>query len=468
MRAVFYNFNKRKNSTKQPAVQGTVKDVQLKDVCTIINPVLVIQENPSQYNYVYIPEFARYYFVTNWAYVLGRWEISLAVDVLASFKGSILEQSANILYADSSTKNIVDQRIPVKADVSTHVVDKALDGITITGYANQGAVMLGITGVGSFGVYLMSDSALVSDLLDGVDNWAADKDMIKQFFFGGSAAQNLKSAIALPILLGSGDVGGSAVPLTLGNYPAKYNDIAITGTKVTKPILTKVTDISIPWQNNDWRRNPPYTNVYLYLPFIGLMSMPTADMINDSTLAVQYSINVTSGDLSIQVRGKTSNRIFATASTNIAMAIAYGSAGIDTAKITSAITAGAGAVIAGASAIVTGGLSVPAVLGIGGGLAAAAGGTLSGIAGNTAGSGGLGGGSSQGLDRVMHCYVVTRELTDSPNNFNAIMGKPYFGVNKLKNFEGFVMTEGFSIDEGLSDQERNTINSMCDIGIYVE
>ena len=57
----------------------------------IINPSIIIEaDNLTQYNYMYIPEFGRYYFITGITSIRNNlWEISGKVDVLMSFKDGI-------------------------------------------------------------------------------------------------------------------------------------------------------------------------------------------------------------------------------------------------------------------------------------------------------------------------------------------------------------------------------------------
>ena len=64
----------------------------LKEDTSILNPVVLIEiEDPAEYNYTYIPEFNRYYFINDIVSVRnGIWRISMTVDVLMSFKSSIL------------------------------------------------------------------------------------------------------------------------------------------------------------------------------------------------------------------------------------------------------------------------------------------------------------------------------------------------------------------------------------------
>lgn len=468
-----YNFNKKRNSTKQPT-GGTSKSCVLKEDTSLESPTFILESYDSSWSYCSF--MGRFYYIDDVVFSSNKlFELRCSTDVLATYKSDILKVDCNILYCDGSTKNIIDQRIPLLASVDVNEEYKAIDGLTITGYDNQGAIILGITGKGSFGSYLMQDSTLMSELLDGVDDyWATStEDQIagwKQFFYGGSAAENLKSAIALPMLIDGSKLGSDATSLYLGNYPCKdSNNKDIKGYKINKPILTYTTTISIPWKYNDWRRFAPYSEVILYLPFIGTIQMPTSAMIADNSLVIQYSVNVTSGDIAVQYKGKDTNRIYGTASANIAMNTAYGSTGIDTTKMTMAVVTGLGTLItAGASALASGGMSIPIALGLGGGLATSAATTLSALGGNGSGSGGLGGGATQGLDRVIHCYVINRTLSAEQSTFNPIMGKPFMQVDKISNHVGFVMTEGFSVNIAGLGQDKDTINKMMDSGVYIE
>lgn len=476
MLARFYNLSKRNKSTMVPTGSGVEKSIYLKDATTVIRPTIVVQTMDAvTYNYVYLTNWNRYYFVADWMYIKGRWEISLIEDFLASFKAGIITTSCNILYASGSTKAVVDSRIPVRSIVQRISVPKAIDEMTIV---DDGMVILGITGKGSFGAYLMENSNLVSELLDGMDGWIGSSisdqfELTKQLLYGGSASECLRSALKIPVLFSGLDVSTQpAEPLYLGNYPCKdSNGNAIRGYKIDKPIINFIDDIEIPWLHSEgsWQRTSNYTNVILYLPFIGNIQIPVTEAQNDSALEVNYSINVTSGDVSVQVKGSDTSIIFANCNANIAMPTAYGSTGINTSKMTSAIVAGVGAVIAGAAVLATGGAAAPAVLGIGGGLAAAAGGTITALGGNGSGSGGLGGGAAQGLDRVAHVYLTSKVLTDTQNAFDPIMGKPFYGVSTPGAFSGYVQTDGFQFSSsGASSEEKDMINALMDGGVYIE
>lgn len=69
----------------------------LKDATSILRPVIKIRTSEviTTYNYMYISEFDRYYFIDDIVSVNnGLWEISAHVDVLETYKSDILSNTA--------------------------------------------------------------------------------------------------------------------------------------------------------------------------------------------------------------------------------------------------------------------------------------------------------------------------------------------------------------------------------------
>lgn len=95
--------NSEKNKIGKSLSNLNVFSGSLKDETSVINPVVIMElENPTGFNYAYIPEFARYYFIDNIVSVrTGLWKISMKVDVLESFKNSIL--GISVILSDSTT-----------------------------------------------------------------------------------------------------------------------------------------------------------------------------------------------------------------------------------------------------------------------------------------------------------------------------------------------------------------------------
>ena len=237
------------------------------------------------------------------------------------------------------------------------------------------------------------------------------------------------------------------------------------GMRVHNPFLSASAVIDIPWKYSDWRRNAPYTKVFLYLPIFGLISITSSDIINESQLSILYSLNMLGGDMAFMVRGTTSGRKIATGSANIAMQSPYGSANIAGGKALSGVGVAVGSLAAVAAGVVTGGA---ATLAIGGGIAAASGGLISALGGETAGGGGLSGSAVTGLDLGIMCTTVSRDLSDSQSSLNPIIGKPVMAKHTVQTYAGFVQTDGFEVAGTMTDAERESINSMLDRGIYYE
>lgn len=66
----------------------------LREASSIIVPSILIQSNPIGYNYAYIPEFGRYYYIKNiTAFRKGAYIVDLKCDVLMTFREEILNMS---------------------------------------------------------------------------------------------------------------------------------------------------------------------------------------------------------------------------------------------------------------------------------------------------------------------------------------------------------------------------------------
>lgn len=150
MNITFYSFAKKSNSTKQPpANSGTVLSCQLKAETDMLNPTLVINNTPMAWNpiwnYCYIPNFKRYYFINSWTWLNGVWECSCAVDALASWKTDIGGNIEYILRTDSTVvynEDITDTMYPATTDVET---ESFLSGTNpFTADLTQGCYIVGI------------------------------------------------------------------------------------------------------------------------------------------------------------------------------------------------------------------------------------------------------------------------------------------------------------------------------------
>ena len=119
MQIDFYiNFTKRQNSTKRPVEGGIVTKHTLtgylKEPCSVMNPVINIQEIPIQnapcvFTYAWIPTFYRYYFVKDWVWNDGLWTVHLEVDVLATYRPHIGDTYAYIERCAGVASGVTDR-----------------------------------------------------------------------------------------------------------------------------------------------------------------------------------------------------------------------------------------------------------------------------------------------------------------------------------------------------------------------
>ena len=124
---LYKGFAKKENSTKQPASGTLTLGVQgvFKEPCSVLNPVLRIERLaldavPYDYNYARYVEGNRYYFIEDWVWADGLWEVHMKEDVLATFKTAIGNQSEYVLRTDSTTNfngEITDTTYPATTDI---------------------------------------------------------------------------------------------------------------------------------------------------------------------------------------------------------------------------------------------------------------------------------------------------------------------------------------------------------------
>ena len=101
------NNNSEKNKINKTITAGITLSGALRNSSNVVTPTIIINiENPTIYNYAYIPEFKRYYFITDYISVrTGIWQINLKSDVLMSFKDSILASRVLVNKSESNGNN---------------------------------------------------------------------------------------------------------------------------------------------------------------------------------------------------------------------------------------------------------------------------------------------------------------------------------------------------------------------------
>lgn len=100
MNIYLYTSSAEPNSFPKELGEAVKIEGTLRDECDILNPVItLVGFNPANtFNYCYIPDFKRYYFITESSVIRTNvMELTMHVDVLQSWSNKILEQEGVIL-----------------------------------------------------------------------------------------------------------------------------------------------------------------------------------------------------------------------------------------------------------------------------------------------------------------------------------------------------------------------------------
>ncbi len=122
MNLKLYTNISEKNCIGKTLINETDFQGVLREQSSIINPVIRVQSTElPNFNYAYLPDFKRYYFIVGIRNMTTNiWEISLSVDVLESFKESIKANTAIISDTESIGKDTYIEGEQWKANVKNN------------------------------------------------------------------------------------------------------------------------------------------------------------------------------------------------------------------------------------------------------------------------------------------------------------------------------------------------------------
>lgn len=469
--ATFYTTSKRHNSTLIPA-DGVEIAVNLKGGADLNAPLFLLNSS-SIPRYSMMMFEGKYYFINRVRNIRqDLYELECSVDVLATYKEEIQATDAFILYHNHTNTEISDKRISTNTIKAISSATGQFDTLGNVGSGANAAVVVNVMGEGSCCSYGMTQSE-ANNLMNNYDDWWRDESQlpppqeiqsltdvaevlkytaeafyysVKQLFSSGSAAECLRSAIMLPIPKSA--LSGSSAPIYLGKYRT-----ALNGTKIYDRIFSDGCTVNIPWQASDWRRNAPYTEIYLYIPYIGLVSISPSDVIGESSINISVNLDVSTGDSIFTIY--TATHKLGQYSTNLGSSFAIGSSNITP-------LAGATAIGAAAVSAVTGGMA-SVIAGSAGfnGLANFLSGMPSTYSGNS-------GAASIGLNSEVACFTIFHDTVANPHNLKEVIGEPTNKVMNIGDISGYVQTLVASVAGSMTDDERMSINALLDGGVYIE
>jgi len=486
----FYkNFKKRTNSTKQPAVnsQDRIIDCQLKENCSIENPVLRITTGSATagwqdtLNYAYIPSWGRYYKVRDAVYTGGNiWEIELQDDAPASNKANILQCNAFIEYSGLSGEVYVpDQRMTMRGNATM----AGSSTTTMRSYFSN-ELYYYVTVINEYGAdccyeFDRATFELICDKILDFD-LTAQEELERQV---GSVFQSITSVTAMPFSLKAhknqaedGYVADFA--FRIGNkfvYDGQGHFISgaiwhplpnVTPVPICDYCYSVDVNISIPWDANisDFRNLAPYTEFYLWLPFYGELEIPARYLVSATQLVVRCVFSVRDGTVTyhLMCNGRTFGTHTAVIAQELAIAQVIGNqigqmkAGLNMAQgvISSLASGNVISGIVGTAGSITNGLFNLGIAGLEKNVQ-----TL----GNTTGM------SMKYLPRDITLHRFYYPPVTTPSNYKTTMGAPYMRVDTLSNHAGyFVKCNSASVEISHYSGEAETINNMLNSGIYLE
>lgn len=361
-------FDKKKNSTKLPTDAGTQFDGEIKHDFAVTSPDITFnfgtQLYTPVYNYCYVPNLRRYYFITNWYYSAGLWIASLAVDVLATYKTDIGNSRQYVTRAYSQyDPSIIDTAYLTKGDGIIRMND-LLTPTTFWGassWGNNGTVVIGVVGanagaMGAVTYYAMQMStfgAFMQSMLTGI-SWAGisaseiSEELQKALI---NPTQYIVSCRWFPILYSGFGQGTYTTQLKLGWWTFSIGSARILNT-VSSAWVSRTSELRIP--HHPQSSNPrlayvdmsPYsTYTFKFLPF-GVFNIDSTELFGKTYLGVNVETNLMTGDAVLKLSAKgpvesyNFDSAFLVAESQVGVTIPVGQISADVGKYKNALLAG--------------------------------------------------------------------------------------------------------------------------------
>lgn len=466
MKATFYVFAKRSNSTKRPS-SGTDYNIEVKAPCNIINPEIKIASNanPTGYNYCYIPTWGRYYWVKNWTYYNSLWTASLVVDALASYRDQIGSSTEYVVRSSAQYDGTIsDSLYPAKATVQS--VTNAFQGgfaETISeGFFVIGFIAKNANSVGAVTYVVMTPGnakKLSAKLLTDVSYLSIDNaeisDSLTKILF--NPYQYIVSCNYFPFsiaeitahlpLVSSVDVGWWSVGIPCWILGADNNN------------LTKSVSVGIPKHPQAASRGgycnaSPYTDYTIFLQPFGVIPLDASKLWGATTLSIQYAVDLFTGDSILRMFTDTNQLVHETTA-KLGVPIQLSNITFDVPSGGGLLQTGIAAAFGGLQAALTGG----SFSDVGNGILNAAQATNADVASKGAT------GSTIAFDSVPYIVARFKILVDDNNEDH---GRPLCKRVQLSTIPGFIMVDDPDIALPATAAEIDSIKSYMKNGFFLE
>lgn len=194
--------NKRKNSTIINGIWDMTKECSLKNPTSVMNPVVTIYDTTDRmqkFNYAYIPDFNRYYFIDDIIYEdTGNVTLTMSIDVLASYRDEIANSNIYYLRGPQNVANgyIVDSLFPITTKARTYSDTFSTIETTATNLDNGYYILItagvmSATGTTGQTIYQLTP-AKMKEAVNALMSLADSTDF-------GNLAQGVKNSIFSPL-----------------------------------------------------------------------------------------------------------------------------------------------------------------------------------------------------------------------------------------------------------------------------
>lgn len=457
-----YTFEKYENSTKRPTGNGTTFSCKVKSPSSLETPKVELSTAyPGNFNYAYIPEWNRYYFITDCSYDEGLWVLQLKVDVLATYKTEIGNASLYVIRSSAEFDRAVkDEFYPVKAQMQySSQSEEGFSGYTYdSGYYVIN--VLGTTTTGNSTLFELTPEnyrKLISELYTDINGWQVT-DFVQSVVqkFGGNPAELLTSAMYFPLPFATHN-NTTEVPIKIGGWTST----TAVGVHLNNPIRylpgfnPNVNSHPQAALRGDYLSIAPYTKYELYVPGVGIINLDTSELRGVAKIYVTRSVDALTGKMFCLVETDANPTHYLAAVESqwgvpIALKGSNNGGSLISGAISSLGSAAIAAVTGGAAAII--------------GAVAAGVGTIAGSIGGATSSASAGG-SLVNLLEPMRLDTTFYYVTDDDNTHN---GRPLMKVRQLSNIPGFIMVQRGDVPIEGTAEEQAEIRRYLEGGFYYE
>lgn len=477
MQITLYKFSKPSNSTALPgsSVQSVSYECQIKTPSALSNPAVQLSKtaSPLGYNYAYIPDFGRYYFINDITYGLGIWYLDLAVDVLASFKADILSSTQYVVRnTNDYNSNIIDELYTTEADFSSasNSAGAVIDTDSSTAVSNyfnsnfsNGYFVIAVASANATGVSFYNLTAsqfreVVAEMMDYVPSDFDDvSDGVAKSMF--NPMQYILSCTWFPVDMHAG-FSRLVDHIYFGGYRVDLDDsVQMLGTTRGKHYYTTITVPKHPQATDrPYTKLSPYTQYLLVFEPFGSIPIDTTKLYGSASLRLDWYIDTYTGEAELLIKNADGDLI-QTATANVGVSVPISQLTVD--------------YIGGASSVVS---TIANTIGnaVTGNLAGSIG-SLAGGVGNVLKSAmpqvQTKGASGSFTSYIMGAPVLHGYFTPQVDTDPAHQGRPLCENKTLSTLSGYTVCENARVNYTTASPlsyEADEVENALNTGVYIE